>query len=330
MPDNRRQHPIDPRYDPRSAAVSTPGVVTVYGTPRPVTAGTIVFRFLAAIGVVGILIGIATGNPGILVISVVAAIMLGVPALVIWYAGRLQAGKPQIAASLMGLWTPAIELTWNEIQACEFTEAYLEYTTFTGPQMVKSSKVERRSLVVTTNAVDANGRPLQYGSTLWLSHTNNLDQFWSAVHQFAPHVGQWSVLTASQYVPIPAIQDAIAREIATTGMVSIRDGEGNPKFAFNPDGVVFDDGSLLRWGDVVAMTASTDREASNAAVTTCFTNRLIILSQQAQERNRAISREQPVLPKGYTPPIEQVMATVLRWAPHVRYTDSRKIEGALA
>lgn len=332
MPEKGRRR-TGPRRDPPFGADPTDGGVSIYGTPKPIKPGTILVGVIDVIALVGLLLGLATGTMLAIILGTVTVIMIGIPSAVIAYAARLPVGKPQMTASSQGLWTRYLQFRWDEIQACEFVTAPYAYVLATdpsGPQLVRTSNLLHQSLIVTLKAADAHGRPLQYGSTLWQYHTANFDEFWSAIRQFAPHVGHWSVLGTAQYVVVPAFQDAIAAEISATGMVSVRDRRGNSRFGFDPQGVILKNGTRMDWPNLVAIDAYTMGNPSQKGyfLRTAHTNILWFVTPESRERNWARPRERPNLRSDYTPPIEQLMPTILRWAPHLEYTDSRKIRGA--
>ncbi|MGV9712485.1 hypothetical protein ACWDTI_17685 [Gordonia sp. NPDC003424] len=303
--------------------------VSIVGMPPPIRFGTILVGVIDAAAVVGLVFFLVTGNRGGAFVCGLVLLIIGLPGALAFYGARVPVGKPQVTASPEGVWTRFWEFRWDEVIACEFVRRYYLYTVLTGPQQVRPTDLMRRSFVVTTRTADVNGRPQQYGFTLPINHSTNFDEFYSAVRAFAPHVEFWKIMDASVYVVNPATQDAIAREIATTGMVAVRDPEGNPKFAFDPRGVVLKNGSRLGWNDLVEMNACNFDELTNSKLPN-LNYGLEFVTLKSQAGKGTPPRLRPDLKPDYTPPIEQLMPTILRWAPHLRYTDSRVLEGKKA
>ncbi|MFW0786291.1 hypothetical protein AAFP35_17445 [Gordonia sp. CPCC 206044] len=320
-------HQFPPRpasTHPDGSRATTP--VSVRGTAPPSWKGFIIIGAFNGAVALTALVCLAAGVYGGAAFAGGFLVLFGGPCAVQFLVARSRIGKPYITAGPEGLWANGFTLRWDEIRALDFITAFSAYRTL-DQHTTQATREKRCSLVVTKTATDQNGRPIQIGQTMPVNHTHNYDEFRSAVRAFAPHIEFWSSVRTSHYVADQTIRNAMLQELSTTGVITVRDKRGVPKFVLDPAGVMLENGVRLPWTDVAGLTAVTDLHTTNSGALeyTESTHRLVLATRFTDPGSGRRIDERPVYDLDFQPPLEQVLPLVQQWAPHLGFADNRQM-----
>lgn len=280
-------------------------------------------------GILGLLTSIVVDYPVGIVLTI-GMVLVGGIFLFASLLALVNVNKPCATAGPDGIWTRTFQLRWDEIRALDFVDGTFRFI-LTSPHLTHvDPRVMLTSLVVSTRAVDAHGRPIQYGNTMFVRNTRNFDEFRTAVSAFDPRVRFTAVLGADDYTPDPAMQTFLRSQLDTYGMVSIKDRRGRPRIAVDVRGIGLEDGRIVAWADIAGLHAVTDVYTDRNGIDTSIrTNRLVIVTRQLDSRGETIVHR-PECGIDDAPPLEQVMLLIRSLAPHVVFTDERRVEPAQA
>ncbi|AFA74098.1 hypothetical protein GPOL_c30830 [Gordonia polyisoprenivorans VH2] len=248
----------------------------------------------------------------------------GLVLLTLWQA-RSVIGKPQVTAGPEGIWAPAFQLPWDQIRALEFVSGQITYRK-NDPHQTHATRRRETSLVVTSRAANKNGRPLQYGTTLYHFNSENFDEFRSAVRALAPHVEFWTTLNVSDYVVDPTAEQELARQLAATGRVAVTTRRGKEKMYFDRNGVGADD-KFVPWTAVTGVVAVIDLYTTNGRTgkSTARTPKLVVVTNMVDQKGQEL-RLRPTYEASYQPPVEHLLPLLRQLAPHVQIADQRAVK----
>ncbi|MGC5246943.1 hypothetical protein ACPXB3_08475 [Gordonia sp. DT219] len=328
----QQQYPVQaPQQQHQSTQTQTnsPGVPTVpaveiTGTAPSSWTGHWVFGGAAVVLLVGAIISAATGSAGGAVfLGIIGAFVLILALLMVWGATSA-IGRRQVSAGPEGIWTPYFTLTWSQVRALDFKQDCVEYAKI-NPHKVRASRRRRTSLVITGTEVDKQGRPLQYGSTLYQFNTGNFDEFRSAAKKFAPHIGFWTALDVDDYQVDPTTQQSLHQQYAATGCITVRTRRGKEKLRIDGAGVTVRS-DFVPWNAITAVIAVTDIHtttgSSGTGGTTSRTPRLVFVTNLTDTKGKE-RRLRPTYEVSYQPTIEQLLPWLRQLVPHVQIADQR-------
>lgn len=309
-----------------ASSTESPSVV-IRGTRPPSWAPHVVGAVLLALWWLAVAWCVSSGQTGIALFLGLVGAFITVAYLLSLAGTVLAIGRAQATANSQGIHTWRFDHRWDEVIACDFLEADVVYGSV-NTQRTTASKTPRTSLVVTLRKTDANGRPLQVGSTFHPHHTKNLDEFRRAAQQFAPHLAIRTEIHVEDYVIAAQDQEKLAAQFAAEGRLPVRDRRGVEKFSLNNQCIAEGEAtiSLSRIAGFVAVTdvftTKTIGPGGASWKSTDRVHRLVIVGNDLKPDGSSWTARLDY-PANYTPPLEQFLLSVRRIAPQIPLSDRR-------
>lgn len=307
---------------PVTAPRPVPTEVGVVGAAPPSWTTFWVFGSVVGVLLLLALIFVATGSAvGVFFFGFVGGI-LGLLYLLSLWGARSVIGKPQVTAGAAGIWAPRFQLRWDQVRALDFVSNGREYSKI-DPHKTSVAKRQMTSLVVTSRERGANGRPVQYGTTLCFNHSHNYEEFRQAVRRLAPHVEFRTDVSVEDTVLDPAVQQAVQQQLASTGRLVVTTKRGKEKMSFDRNGATLGR-NFAPWPEITAAVAVIDlhTDRTGGISTTTRTQTLVLLTNQTnpngQERRFRHSYDE-----SFQPPIEYLLPVLRQLAPHIQVADQR-------
>ncbi|MGW5523356.1 hypothetical protein [Gordonia sp. NPDC003950] len=248
--------------------------------------------------------------------------ILGVLYLLSLWGARSVIGKPQVTASAAGIWAPRFQLSWDQIGALDFVSDRRAYSKV-DPHKTNVAKRPMTSLVVTSRERGANGRPVQYGTTMCFNHSHNYEEFRQAVGRLAPHVEFRTNVSVEDTVLDPAVQQAVQQQLASTGRLVVATKRGKEKMSFDRNGATVGR-EFVPWSAIVGAVAVVDlcTDRTGGISTTTRTQKLVLITNQVDSKGKE-RRLRPTYDAAFQPPVEHLLPVLRQLAPHVQVADQR-------
>lgn len=270
---------------------------------------------------IGLVTSIVAGAAGGEIFFGMVFPVVGLLFLLICYTRMTVIGRPYVTAQSAGLWTRNFELPWSDVKAMQFVIQRRRYTPAMPTRVVRIGRRQKSvcSLVVTRQVTNEDGRPVQYGQSLPMDYTQNLDELMAAARSYAPHVQARTYLTPGDFVVDPAVRQSLLDQLAATGQINVVDKNGRSEAALGPGGIAAGKWSVP-WSEVDAVVAYTQFDRTYDGRPTAFSSPwLKVVTKSGDSRPPLVIDYRKTL----RPTIEQLASVLSTIAPNARFVDER-------